>query len=285
MATATKEKQSAKKIVKINKKSKVVSKKKPITIKKAVEIANKVIKDKVAASEKRVLNDTRESADSVASADLQGTLLYTVNFIEYVDGKKHTDIPIFLASSPEWAIGFCKAHTDYAVKYENKSDKQWWYFTISEMAINESQSAQGWVATIDWNGRIAHETYHFDKGYKNDYKKDHVIYEQSVDAQREGESKEEYEKRFKKECEACMQNERNEEEKIAERTRLAIEEAKVFIPQFFNKVKTIEVKQEGDWFKLNIKGDGKRLTDQEFAVLHSKFGVAKGNRILFHSSK
>jgi len=285
MATATKAKQSAKKSGKVTKKSKVVAKKKPITLKKAVELAKNVSVAADNAREKQALNDSRESVNSEASSDLQGTRLYAVNFIEYVDGKKHTDIPVFLASSPEWAIGFCKAHTNYAVKYEDKSDKQWWYFTVSEMVVNDSQNALGWVATIDWNGRIAHETYHFDKGYKNDYKKDHIIYEQSVDAQREGESTEEYNERFERECAVCAQNEKDEEQKIAERTRVAIEEAKAFIPQFFNKVKSIEVKQEGDWSKLIIKGIGERMTDHEFATLHSKFGVAKGNRILFHSSK
>ena len=246
----------------------------------AIESAQKASRDVDAAWEKASLIAARASGNALKN-DLQGTRLYRINFVEYIDGVKHTDVPVFLASSPEWAIGFCKAHTDYAVKYEN-DDKRWWYFYIEEMAINDSQSAQGWIATIDWNGRIVDETYHFDKGYKNDYKKDHIIYEQTVEAQREGESKADYEKRFQKECEVCMQNEKDEEQKTKERTEAVLDKAKEFLTKFYDKVTSVETKKEGDWYKLIAHGAGNVVTDYEYETLHRNYGIVAGNRILFY---
>lgn len=220
-------------------------------------------------------------SNNALTEDLQGKRLYAVHFVEYVEGKKQTDLPVFLASSPEWAIGFCKNNTDYAVKFEDRPN-QWWYFYVNELAVNDSQSAQGWIATIDWNGRIVHETFHIDKGYGHNYQKDHIIYEEAVEAQREGESKADYEKRFERECAACRQNEKDEEEKIRERTESALEEARQFLPKFYPSTTSVETKQEGDWYKLIAKGAGKRMTDSEYEKLHRTYGIVAGNRILFY---
>lgn len=252
-------------------------------LQKATEMAKEASKRVEQALDKAHTSASRE-AGNVLNQNLQGTRLYAVHFVEYVDNKKYTDIPVFLASSPEWAIGFCKNHTDFAVKFEEDASR-WWYFYIEEMAVNDSQSAQGWICTIDWNGRIANETFHFDKGYKHDYKKDHIIYEQSVDAQREGESKEDYEKRFERECAVCAENEKDEEQKTKERTEAALEKAKEFLTKFYDGVKSVDTKQEGDWYKLIAKGVQGIVTDNEYEILHKAFGIVAGNRILFYISK
>ncbi len=202
--------------------------------------------------------------------DLQGTKVYNVHFVEYTDGKKTTDIPVFVASSPEWAMGYCKSHLEIAVKNENTINGpflNWWYFYITEMEIN-SEEAEAWIATIDWNGKLVTNTYHIDKGYGYDYKKEHVIYEQ--------------------EC-GCEQHEKDEEAKIAERTEAALTEAQKFLKDLFFADSTI-VKKDGDWYKIwavnpSLSGYELKISDYEYKCLHRKYGIVAGNRILFYLTK
>jgi hypothetical protein len=190
--------------------------------------------------------------------DLQGHKVYNVHFVEYSDGVKTTDSPVFVASSPEWAFGYCKQHTEAAVK---DAPNSWWYYYVTEMAINES--AEHWIACIDWNSNIIESAYHLDKGYNWDYKKEHVIFEKENDSQ------------------DCTNKEKDEETKIKERTDLAVIEAEKFLKHFFN-VKKVIVNKTGGWYKMFCMGQNRKINDYEYDFLHNKFGVGKGNRILFY---
>lgn len=197
--------------------------------------------------------------------DLIGKRVYNVHFVEYQDGLKTMDNVVFVASSPEWALGYCKAHLEMAIKDTTIQDKNWWYFYITEMEIN-TEGGENWIAAMDWNGNLATNTYHYDKGYNYQYQREHVIYE----------------------CKDCEENEKEEEVKIAERTAEALTEAEKFVMTFFGASKTI-TKKDGDFYKIWAVNpmcvQDMRIADYEYAFLHSKFGLTVGNRILFYLTR
>jgi hypothetical protein len=198
--------------------------------------------------------------------DLQGTRVYTVHFCEYLNGVQTQDIPVYTASSPEWAMGYCKAHTEMAPKGLGTVD--WWYFYITEEAINDSQEGQGWIATLDWDGKLRSDTYRIDKGYDHKYVKDHVIYEQDTEG----------------DCAPCGEAEKDEEVKTAERTQAALKEATEFVRAFFG-TSVVGTANEGDWVKLYAMDTDDRISDSDYKTLHQKFGIIAGNRILFYTKK
>jgi len=199
--------------------------------------------------------------------DMQDMKLYNVHFVEYIDGKKETDVPVFLASSPEWAFGYCKNHTKAAPRDQENS---WWYFYVTEMTVNNSDEPENWIACLDWDGKLVTNTYHINKGYGVEYAKDHIIYEQSEDN-----------------CEECADNEKDEETKIAERSEIAKNASQELMKKFYGTENTI-VQKDGDWYKvwaLVPEGRDLKITDMEYAFLHKKFGISAGNRILFYLAR
>ncbi len=202
--------------------------------------------------------------------DLQGTKLYVVHFVEYADSKLLSDSPIFHATSPEWAVGFCKSHTDYACKFEDDQTR-WWYFYIEETTINESNGGTGWLMTIDWNGQVTNKTYHFDKGYSFDYAKEKIIYEQN------------------NECNDCAKNEKDEETKINEQTNEALKNIEVELKKYFTSKNANEVyyivRGESDWKKVIVYSPAFANNNVDHYVydkLTQEYGVGVGNRILFY---
>jgi len=212
------------------------------------------------------INDTRRpELELEVIPDLQGIKLYTVHFCEYRDGNLIQDSPVFTASSPEWAIGYCKNHTEMAPKGLGTID--WWYFYITEESVNDNEG-QGWIAVVDWDGKIRNDTYRIDKGYDHKYVKDHVIYEQDTEG----------------DCANCAEAEKDEEDKIKERTQAALKDATEFVKTFFGTDK-VGISNEGDWVKMFAMGVDKRITDSDYRTLHNKFGIVAGNRILFYTAK
>ncbi len=200
--------------------------------------------------------------------DIDGKLLYVVHFVEYIEGKKQTDIPVFYGTTPEWAVGFCKAHTDYASKFENDKNR-WWYFYINEAALNDKLGGRGWIATLDWNGSITKDTFHFDKGYGVDYQKEKVMLSEQDP------------------CDACKINEVDEAERDKQKTELALAKA-IIVAQVTAPSWKVTTKQEGDWWKLIIESPDFEDNFIDYALyerLFNEFGVGAGNSILIYFQK
>ncbi len=200
--------------------------------------------------------------------DLQGKNLFIVHFVEYKDSKLYSDTPVFYATAPEWAMGFCKFNKDYASKSEDGS-VNWWYWYLENASINEKNGGLGYLCSLDWNGNIVDYTYHIDKGYKHNYVKEKVILLQEDN------------------CQECVKNEQSEDEKTFEKSKLATEEIKTEIQKYFSDVKdlTVDITIEGDWHKVIARSE--RFKDQFFDHyvydnISQKYCLGIGNKILFY---
>ncbi len=241
------------------------------TIAQGVSKANELVsqtQEDIGEGLSRLNDEIKRRIYNAEWKDIDGKLLYVVHFVEYIDGKKQTDIPVFYGTTPEWAIGFCKAHTDYASKFENDKNR-WWYFYINEAALNDKLGGKGWIATLDWNGNITKDTFHFDKGYGVDYQKEKVMLNEQDP------------------CDACKINEVDEAERDKQKTEKALADAVVIAKHYYPDA-NLTTKQEGDWWKIIFEKDS--FTDDfvdygVYNAIFNEFGVGAGNSILIYFQK
>jgi hypothetical protein len=216
----------------------------------------------------QITEDMKRHVFNQEHEDLDGKLLYIVHFVEYINGIQVTDIPVFFGTTPEWAVGFCKAHTNYAAKFENDK-KRWWYFYIDEAAINDKLGGRGWLMVLDWNGNISKDTFHFDKGYDFNYQREKVMLNEQDP------------------CDACKIVEVDEQERDAKRTLAALNEANIEIKKYFLSVEVIN-KIEGDWHKIIVQSPNfpdNFVDHYVYDIIFNKYGVGVGNNILIYFQK
>jgi hypothetical protein len=111
---------------------------------------------------------TRDYGDNTEYANPrdQWTILYPVLLRRKLDHPevRYDDTLVYLASSMESAIDWCKRNTDIE-RRDNKD--RWWWFVITEEAIDGDYSGiKGTMAVLTWDAEPA--TYDPVHGYKQE---------------------------------------------------------------------------------------------------------------------